>query len=538
MFAAQTPESSCAFFPNVPGRIMTGEPIHNNNNLPRASPFAARLAGLGKSRNGKRFVLILALLAYASFGQGMRGLWQPDEGRYTCVALNMLDSGDWLHPRLSRDLPHFTKPPLTYWALAASFKVFGRHEWAARLPYTLAFAGTVLLILALGPRLAPRRPRLAALIYASSPLVYLAANTVTTDTLLAFWETLAMYAFVEWWHRNDAGNRRKWLWLMWTALGLAFMTKGPPGLLPLCPMLAFVWMGRDRRLLYRMFPLAGLALFMATGLTWYLVVIVSDPSLLGYFAGEEVLGRVATGQHHRNDQWYGAFLIYIPTLLLGALPWIVPLFKEWREAFRQRRFGLKFSEWRSKPESLLLLLWFWLPLLVFFLARSRLPLYVLPLFAPLSLLLARQYEGVALWRGHRRWLIAGWVALLLSTRVAGGLATHHKDSRALAEAIRSQTKGISREILFVKAKPYYGLKFYLDAEVRRVKAAMRQEIQIVEESFAETQAGRLFVVNRDDLDKLLRADPPPGCVWRQRGDYDEWLFYVIEQSTPRAEIAE
>ena len=51
---------------------------------------------------------------------GARGMWDPDEGRYTNVALNMLDSGDWLNPRRSHEVCYWTKPPLTYWAIAAS----------------------------------------------------------------------------------------------------------------------------------------------------------------------------------------------------------------------------------------------------------------------------------------------------------------------------------------------------------------------------------------------------------------------------------
>jgi 4-amino-4-deoxy-L-arabinose transferase-like glycosyltransferase len=60
------------------------------------------------------------LLAFAMAFQGSRAIWNPDEGRYTHVALQMLRSGDWLTPRLHPEGAHFSKPPLTYWAIAAS----------------------------------------------------------------------------------------------------------------------------------------------------------------------------------------------------------------------------------------------------------------------------------------------------------------------------------------------------------------------------------------------------------------------------------
>ena len=61
---------------------------------------------------------IAVLLAFAFLGS--RGIWDPDEGRYTNAALNMLETGDWVHPMRNAYVGHWTKPPLTYWAIAAS----------------------------------------------------------------------------------------------------------------------------------------------------------------------------------------------------------------------------------------------------------------------------------------------------------------------------------------------------------------------------------------------------------------------------------
>jgi len=79
--------------------------------------------------------LLLALLLTLAFAfQGTRAIWEPDEGRYTATALNMLDSGDWLVPTLDGETPHLTKPPITYWAIAASVAAFGRNEWPRASP--------------------------------------------------------------------------------------------------------------------------------------------------------------------------------------------------------------------------------------------------------------------------------------------------------------------------------------------------------------------------------------------------------------------
>src|SRR5262245_53016857 len=62
---------------------------------------------------------------------GSRGLVEPDEGRYAEIAREILATGDWLVPTLN-GFAHLQKPPMTYWLTAASFKMFGLGEWAAR----------------------------------------------------------------------------------------------------------------------------------------------------------------------------------------------------------------------------------------------------------------------------------------------------------------------------------------------------------------------------------------------------------------------
>ena len=206
-------------------------------------------------------VALLCLMAFAF--QGTRGLWEPDEGRYSSGGIHMEQSGNWLIPTVDGETPHLTKPPLTYWALAASFAALGHNEWAARLPSALAYVGTGLFVFGLGRRLCPRRPWLPAVVWGLSFGPVIAANVVSTDPLLVLFETAAMYAFVEAWSRDRADARRWYVW-MWFAWGLAFMTKGPPGLLPLFAMTLMLAV-HDRPRLRAMYASPGSQLFLVVG---------------------------------------------------------------------------------------------------------------------------------------------------------------------------------------------------------------------------------------------------------------------------------
>lgn len=413
-------------------------------------------------------VAVLVLMAFAF--QGTRGIWEPDEGRYTSVALNMLESGDYVLPTIDGERPHLTKPPLTYWALAASIGLLGRNEWAARLPGALAFIGTGLLVFGLGRRLCPAKPWLPTLVYALSLAPVLGANIVSTDVLLTFFEAAAMYCFVRAWAGGEELDRR-WIRFMWLAWGLAFMTKGPPGLLPLAAMIAMLGFG-DRKALRRLLDPPGLLVFAFVAFTWFAVLIAQDPQRLGYFVGYEVYDRVFTAAHDRNDEWYAPVTIFGPMFLLGALPWWVmatiaaagP-----RGAWSAFRARLRAADrgWR------LLAWWFLLPLAIFCLAQSRLQLYVLPLFVPLSLILARPLAGWR-WLMNRRLgvtcAIAG--ATLIALKGVAGHVESKRDSREMARAIAPLIEPLHvDEIVFVGMRPFYGLNLYLDTHIEGVQIA-------------------------------------------------------------------
>lgn len=490
------------------------------------------------SSRWRRALVIAAVLLYACLLQGVRPLYSPDEGRYTDVALVMLDSGDWLHPKLNSETPHWSKPPLAYWGIAASLAAFGRHEFAARLPGALAFGGTILLVGRLGRRFVPRQPWLPGLVYATFAFPSLASNLVTTDTLLALWETLQVVAFVElWWSEAPAAARRA-RWLLGVAAGLAFMTKGPPGLLALAACLLFAVSGEGARGLRRTLSWQMLLAFALVGLGWYAVVTLQDPRVLHYFLVEEVVNRVASARMHRNPEWYGAFVVYGPTLLLGTLPWLPVLAAA---AWRHRRDAL--AHVRGDAQARLLACWFLLPLLVFALARSRLPLYVIPLFAPLALVAARRLVPWAVLPRWRFALLAAWCVALVLLRAVPAWLDVDDDDRRLAAALDAQLAPAPDEVAFVGTAPRLGLRFYLGSEIGRLTLPgdppAAQSAEFLAESVPHHGCRALLArdARADDLERLLAerggrwrrlpdargyrayAQAGAGCAWRIAADH-------------------
>ena len=493
------------------------------------SRFASKALGEFWARCGGAGFLLL-LFAVALIFNGTRALWAPDEGRYIAGALEMLRRHDFVGIFLNDDTSHFTKPPMTYWALAAALKAFGQSEFVARLPNALALVAAAALLLPAGRLLTPRVPALPMILYATMWLPFIGANFVTTDTIGTLFTTLAGVSFL--FLEAGIAPRRAAIG-MWIGFGLAFVTKGPPMLLALPVFVGWLVWRRNWAGLREMFLSVGVPLFAVIGLGWYLLAVHRFPGLLEYFIGAEVGARLASEQFERNSSWWGGFFVYLPTLLMGGLPWL----PAWLTLARRRDFARPLAE----PADRLLLAWIGLPLVVFLLARSRLPLYLLPLFAPLALWLARRTEpAVAAMRPERAGAaLAACLALLVAVKFAiAQVSPAGHDGRAAAGFLAKLAPGRIDDIVYVDDHALWEMRFYLGTQVREAWArrtpyepSYQPHRRLAELLDARRlPAGRLFVVNPRStaiFDETLRAH---GLCAAELGRDAESVVYRAEAS--------
>ena len=475
-------------------------------------------------------VSVLALLAFALAFQGTRGLWEPDEGRYAGIASRMIASGDFIHPAFNDEQRHYAKPPLTYWTIAAGIGLLGANEWGARLANALAFVATTLLVLALGRSIVPARPWLPPLVYASFLFPYSASNGVTPDTLLTLCETIGVLGFVRFRESRAQAPSDGALRLMWLGFGLAFLAKGPPGLLPLLAIVCFAVLEQGWRGAARLASFGGLLVFAVVGLGWYALVVATEPGLATYFLRDEVVNRIFTGAHHRNAAWYGAFMVYVPTLVLGTLPWT---YVAMRGALAAPRTILSRGWWRDglrrEPWIVFLALWLLVPLVILFLSRSRLPLYVLPLFPALALLVAHRLPD---WRPSRLVLalLACWIAGLVGLRVAAAHYPTDNDSRRLALAIAASGEPSPSEVIFIEETPQWGLRLYLHCEIEKVGLSSAPKgtaegAETLESELAAIETPRPLLVARADRKREVESELRRlGYAWRDAGQSGRWIL--------------
>ena len=460
------------------------------------------------TRRAISVVLLLgALLILGLAFQGSRGVFETTEGRYSSVASEMLRLDNWLVPHLNEETPHLTKPPLTYWLLAAGIGTLGRNELAVRLPGAVAFVLAVLVVAQAGRLLTPARPWLPPVIYATFLFPASASNVVSTDNILTLFEVAAMVAFAMHYF-GGARHRPLPAILGWACFGLAFLTKGYPALLPMITLGLFhYWRGRhfsDDRL----FPFPGMLIFAVLGAGWFVVVISRDPTLLHYFVVDELFGRVS-GQHDRNPEWYRAFTVYGPVILLGSIPWTISAGRALRESFRD----VLMSARRETPATpgrqdilLYLALWLVVPTIVFLLVKSRLPLYLLPQFAPLALLTAVSMSRRVVSPYSLVFKACAGATIVLTLRLSAAAMYSDNNSRHAADQIAALPGDVPSEVVFVDARPYRGIAFYLGVEVEHValtsETAESLGVETVDEELDDPEAGRIWLVPTLLVDQL------------------------------------
>ncbi len=324
-------------------------------------------------------VVLLGILAL-TVNIRQRPLIDWDEATYAQVAHEALHSHR-IFDLTWNGAPYVKKPPLLFWMVAGSFRLLGESELSARLPSVIAGVGTLVLLYLLA---LPVIGELGGLLAAIIPLSFYffvarGGRECATDAPLIFFSTFAIYAL------SRGPHRRLWLTLSGAACGLAIISKGLAGLLPLI-------VAGGAFLIIPGFAEVGLSalIWMAAGAAvtagpWCVYqALFNYPAFLANFVGYETLRRVTS--HLEDDQLGANFaLVTFGTEIRHLWPLLLPLAAL---TIGGLRAGLKPALSRIPSPIWLWLLWLIVTLAAACAVQTRLPWYILPALIPTALLAA------------------------------------------------------------------------------------------------------------------------------------------------------
>jgi 4-amino-4-deoxy-L-arabinose transferase-like glycosyltransferase len=430
--------------------------------MPRYSPPRTSAAWPWSSRGAaisgiNRRVLLGILVAGAVVyfvSLGNSAIWDANEAYYVETPREMLEAHDLVNPSFNYE-PRFNKPVLSYWIVAGLYRMFGVSVGVERFGIA---TGAMLIVLAaylLAGAVAfgdaeTRRPSAAAWAAAgllASPRLLMFARRIFIDIwLTAFMSlTLAFFALSE----AHPERRRRYLLLMYAAVGLGTLTKGPVAIA--LPGLAFAVYLAIRRELGRvremMIP-AGIVIVAAIVLPWYAMLYhLHGWTYIKSFLVTENIERYSEGVGVRLRR--GPFF-YLPVVFSDSFPWsmLLPM--------------AAVAAWRT-PSKLQTLLWCWIVIIVGFFSCSagKQDLYIFPIVAAVAALGGTAIARTLAADGDRGWLLLtmGISGALLGVAGAGvlylfaGAARVYALQAALMVGLLALAGGIGVVVLTVLRRP-------------------------------------------------------------------------------------
>jgi len=362
---------------------------------------------LHPSTLAKRVYLLLfaIIIAFYLYGLGKLPLLGPDEPRYAQVAREMFVTGDLITPTLGHHT-WFEKPALLYWMIAASFRVFGVNEWAARFGPALCGLLTIAAMWVIGREIDREEPRGFAfwcvVVTGSCLGLIVFSRAASFDVVITMTATWSLACFL----LHELRNKRRFLAGFYIFVGLSLLAKGlvgiviPFGVVGLYYVLRRAW--PSRAVILSLFW--GVPLALAVSAIWYGPVIARHGwTFIDEFFVQHHFARYVSNKYHHPQPIY----FYPVIILMLALPWtphlIVALAKvrgwKWRD-------GDSLSIVR-----VFALAWLLLPIIFFSFSGSKLPGYVLPVIPGIALLVSDRLTRIF----NPRWplIVAGATVVLV-----------------------------------------------------------------------------------------------------------------------------
>lgn len=285
------------------------------------------------------------LLQIATAGIGY--LYNETDGQYAGAAKVMARGGNWLIPENNGE-PRLVKPPLLYWAMAISFRVFGENEFAARLPNAMGVTAWVLATFALGSFFhGPGHGFRAGVVLLTLLGTATLGRIVMPEPVFAALIGWSIYCGI----RALESNSRRWSFFIWVFAALAAFTKGVHGLAyPVAVLLiaaAFVpeWRARSARV----FSAWGVAAFLVINLPWYLYVEHRFPGWFQSWFGAEQIGHLAGNSapatHRENVPRLQFLLLHFAWLFPWSIVAVVDGLRAWHGNLRWGREGTVVAAW-------------------------------------------------------------------------------------------------------------------------------------------------------------------------------------------------
>tara|TARA_Y100001970_G_C14236603_1_gene862205 strand:- start:670 stop:2229 length:1560 start_codon:yes stop_codon:yes gene_type:complete len=322
-------------------------------------------------------------------------IWLPpisdvDEGAFSQATMEMIASDDYLSVTLLGEY-RSDKPVLTHWLQSLSVNMFGANEMALRLPSSIAASLWLLCLGFFAARNFSLNHAYLTIIISGSCLGIMAiSRAATADALFNLFLVLTICLY----YQHTINNSKLLLYLASAFAGLGFLTKGPAAII--IPALLFITYSIFNSSFRKIFiqslisPLAWL-IFISFALPWYLLIYLTQgwEQFKEFFVYHNYTRFTQPLEGH--DGGMLNYFFYFPVLVIFVIPYLGLL----------KDSLLDFNNYKLKSIGLFLLFWFLIVFIIFSIAATKLPHYLLYGLSPLFIL----FSSYALKKGSSIFII-------------------------------------------------------------------------------------------------------------------------------------
>lgn len=337
---------------------------------------------------GKLYFLLLALmLGTALFNLfnklGMFPIYSWDEARHGVSAFEMLKNHNYI-VNTYRYTPDYwnLKPPMSFWAIMAGFKIAGFNAFGFRLFSAIFAIITIIMIVAFTYKKFGKIASLVATLVLLTCTQYITnhcARTGDADSLFVFLFSIAVISIMLW-NKNNI-----WLYISGLAFSLAFLTKSwHAGNIAIIIGLYLFLTGRYKKLTVKSIMVLLLSIVLPI-LIWGIFRYHYDG--LNFFKGMimyDLLQRSSTSiEGHVGGVYY-----YFSVLYRFFIFWIIVLCLQITQLIIKKEFSLKKLLSCPKKDYIIgICLWILVPFILFTSAKTKIRWYIIPIYPPLSILI-------------------------------------------------------------------------------------------------------------------------------------------------------
>src|SRR5215467_11484629 len=270
-------ENQCWISPVGPA-----DPLSMDEKMANSGGVLGDAEGFITSRSWRVYltVLVVAAIIYLGCIVSPPSLMDDVDAIQAQIARNMLNSSDWVTARLD-GIAYLEKAPLIYWIIAISYRIFGLHDWAARIPIAVAAIALCWLTAAFGIWAFGRRAGFyAGLCMATCIGLWLFTRILIPDVMLTFTIALAMWAFLRALDEEEA-HPRFCAFVMAASLGTGLLLKSLVALVfPIAAAVIYLFLTRQfflGRTWQRLRPISGFFIALLIAAPWHILATLRNP---------------------------------------------------------------------------------------------------------------------------------------------------------------------------------------------------------------------------------------------------------------------